>query len=219
MPSIHALRHALAQAVARFHAEGVRGVWFRALSKLGYRRLILVARPLEEPIPDVEPRIPLAIDLLQRSEVAEYLEFRPDTAAAEVEARLEGGQLCFVARHEGRIVSARWAAVGRAWIDYLSCQMPMAADEVCPYDQFTRVRYRGQDAAPATTVAMLRHLREAGYRRTVGTILPGNEASVRASAKTGYRPIGRIGYVAVGSWRRYFCAIDGAVAPVRRQRA
>src|SRR5262245_32142144 len=106
-----------------------QGLWFRILAKIGYRRLILVARPLHDTVADVHPRVPVTIGLLQSSEVAEYLELRSDTAASEAQSRLDAGQLCFVARHEGRIVSARWVAAGRTWIDYLSCEMPLSAGE------------------------------------------------------------------------------------------
>jgi hypothetical protein len=51
---------------------------------------------------------------------------------------------------------------------------------------------------------MLRYFQRASYRRMVGTIIPGDEANVRASAKTSYRPCGVIGCVRIGPWRRPF---------------
>jgi RimJ/RimL family protein N-acetyltransferase len=105
-----------------------------------------------------------------------------------------------VTRHAGRIVSARWAAVGRVWIDYLELELRLAADEAYPHDLFTVPELRGQAISPITSAAMLRHFQGAGYRRMVGTVLPSNEASRRASAKTGYRTCGWIGRVRVGRW-------------------
>jgi hypothetical protein len=200
--------------------EGLRSLWFKILGATVYRRLLLVERPLCEPVAEVRAGVPVEVSVLDRSEIAEYRAFRPDTEEAEVRSRLDGGQRCFVARHAGQIVSARWAAVDRVWIDYLSCELPLAPDEGYPYDLFTAPGFRGQAVSPATSTRMLRDFQRAGYRRMLGTVLPGNAASLRASAKTGYRPCGRIGYVGIGPWRWRFRMDTGQAdrAPVAQQR-
>jgi GNAT superfamily N-acetyltransferase len=199
--------------------EGPRSLWFKILGATVYRRLILVERPLCEPVPDVKAAVAVEVSVLAHSEIAEYRRFRPDTAETEIQSRLDVGQRCFVARHAGQIVSARWAAVTRVWIDYLSCELALAPDEGYPYDLFTAPEFRGYAVSPVTSAAMLRHFQRAGYRRMVGTVLPGNEASFRASAKTGYRPCGRIGYVGIGPWIWRFRTDSGQgmTAPVAPQ--
>jgi L-amino acid N-acyltransferase YncA len=180
--------------------DGLRGIWFGVLGATVYRRLLIVERSLGEPVPDVTAGVPVETALLARDEIAEYRRFRPDTSEAELESRFAAGQRCFVTRHAGSIVSARWAAVGRVWIDYLELELRLAADEAYPYDLFTVPELRGQAISPITSAAMLRHFQRAGFRRMVGTVLPSNEASLRASAKTGYRTCGWIGRVRVGRW-------------------
>jgi RimJ/RimL family protein N-acetyltransferase len=115
-----------------------------------------------------------------------------------------------VARHQGRIVSARWATANPIWIDYLSCEFRLAAGEVYSYDLFTRPDFRGHTVSPVTSAAMLRYFRTAGYRRAVGTVLPENHPSLRAIAKTGYRPYGLIGYVKIGPWKWHFSRVRNA---------
>jgi L-amino acid N-acyltransferase YncA len=197
-------RAALARGREVLRQEGLRGLWFKILGETVYRRLLLVERPLHEPVPEVKARVPVQIGLLHKNETGEYREFRPETAEAEIRSRLESGQWCFVARHQGRIVSARWAAADRVWIDYLSCELTLAAGEAYPYDLFTSPDFRGRAVSPVTSAEMLRYFQRAGYRRMVGTVLPGNQASLRASAKTGYRPYGLIGYVKIGPWKWRF---------------
>jgi RimJ/RimL family protein N-acetyltransferase len=184
--------------------EGLRALWFKILGETVYRRLVVVERPLDLPVPDVAARVPVEVGLLRARELAEYRAFRPETPECELESRLRAGQICFVARHEGRIVSARWVAVDRVWVDYLSMDLPLAPDEACSYDMMTASDFRGQAVSPVTSAAMLRHFQQADFRRFVGTVLPTNEASFRAIAKTGYRRCGWIGYVGVGRWRRPF---------------
>jgi RimJ/RimL family protein N-acetyltransferase len=167
--------------------------------------MLLVERPLQNPIPEVPARIPVEINLLKPTEVSEYVEFRPDTKAAEVQSQLDAGHWCFVARHQGRIVCARWAAKSRVWIDYLSCELHLAADEVYSYGLFTSPEFRGSAISPAASTAMLRYFHAAGYRRIVGVIGPENRASLRSVEKTGYHTYGVMGYVNIGPWRWDFC--------------
>jgi len=205
-------RGALERASEVLRQEGVRSLWFKLLGETVYRRLLLLERPLQEPIPTVTARVPVEISLLQKSEIAEYREFRAETHVSEVQARLDAGHWCFVARHQGRIVSARWATTDGVWIDYLSCELRLAVGEVYPYDLFTRPDFRGQSVSPVTSAEMLRYFRTAGYRRMVTTVLPENQPSLRAVAKTGYRPYGLIGYVKIGPWKRHFYRVSDAPA-------
>jgi RimJ/RimL family protein N-acetyltransferase len=82
--------------------------------------------------------------------------------------------------------------------------LPLAPDEACSYDMMTAPELRGQAVSPVTSAAMLRHFQRVGFRRFVGTVLPTNEASFRAIAKTGYRRCGWIGHLGIGRWRREF---------------
>jgi GNAT superfamily N-acetyltransferase len=166
---------------------------------------------LPDPIPEVTARVPVVISLLRKSEIAEYVEFRAETDVAEVQAQLDAGHWCFVARSQGRMVTTSWAATNRAWLDYLSRQLRLAPDEVYAYDSFTAPAFRGQNLGPALTAEKLRYFRAAGYRRMVTDILPENRASLRADAKTGYRPYGLIGYVKIGPWRQDFCRVRNAL--------
>jgi len=201
---------ALARAGEVLRQEGVRSLWFKILGDTVYRRLLLVERPLQGPIPAVTARIPVEISLLQETQVAEYLAFRPEADEAEVRCQLDAGDWCFVARHHGQIVAARWATANRIWIDYLSCEFQLAAAEIYSYDLFTQPEFRGHAVAPVISAEMLRYFRTAGYRRLVAAISPENDPSLRAVAKTGYRPYGLIGYVKIGPWKRHFRRVRNA---------
>ena len=98
------LRMAVARASEVLRQEGVRSLWFKILGDTVYRRLLLVERPRQEPIPAVKARVPVEISLLQKSEIAEYVEFRTGTDVAEVQSRLDA--------EDGRLLSAsRWSLV------------------------------------------------------------------------------------------------------------
>lgn len=194
----------VACAIRVLREEGVRSVWFKVLGDIGYRRILLLERALEEPVQEVSPRLPVTIDLLKTAEVNAYLKLRPETAPREVVDRLNAGHWCFVARHAGQLVSTSWAASHRAWVRYLSCEIRLQPGEVYVYDSFTKPEFRGQAISPAVRTEMIRYFRAAGYRRMILGIVPENSPNLRAVRKVGFRAFGMRGYVGIGPWRWNF---------------
>jgi hypothetical protein len=178
----------------------LRRAWFGLWGRIAYRRLLLVERRLDEPIRDIGPLIPVTIGLLREEEIEDYTTLVPGVDAEDVRSRLVDGQWCFTARIDGRLISVRWAAAKRMHLEYLECDLDLSADEACSYGLYTDPAFRGSAVSPTGSVAMLRHLREAGFRRVVAAILPENHASLRSVTKTGYRPYGVIGRVKLGPW-------------------
>jgi GNAT superfamily N-acetyltransferase len=169
-----------------------------------YRRLLLVARPLGEPDPTIDASVSLAFGRLARSDSAEYLAFHPGEAIAEIERRFDRGDLCFLARSEGRIVGAVWTTRASPAVRYLHTTLAIAPDDVYLYDAYTAPDLRGRRIAPTLYRDVLTHHRAAGVRRAIAAILPENRATMRSLAEAGFRVIGRVGYVQLGPWRRYF---------------
>ncbi len=203
----------LKRAVEIWREEGLKNLWFKILGETVYRRAVLVERPLNEPLAAVTPSLPTVIGLLSEAEVDEYLSFRPETNAADVRSRLETGHLCFVARHEGCIVSAAWIATGRVWIDYLACEIRLATDEAYLYESFTSPGFRGQNIPAVRATHETRYFRDAGYRRLVAVIMPENKPALRHAEKAGWKPSGVMGYVKLGPWRRDFCRVKPNARP------
>ena len=187
-----------------FHEGGVRSLWFKILGEIAYRRLLLLERSLKEPIPEIRSRLPVTIGLLEATETDEYLRFRPGTTRTEIRRRFEARQRCFVARYRGHLVGTSWAADTRAWSHYLSREIDLLPDEIYIYDSYSRPDCRGRLVASAIGVEILRYFRAAGYRRIIRAISPENQASLRVAAGAGYRPFGKIGYIAIGPWRKHF---------------
>jgi GNAT superfamily N-acetyltransferase len=182
--------------------EGLRSLWFHILGETVYRRVVLLERPLGEPIPEAAAATAVEISLLKAGEAEEYAAFHPGLEAAEVRERLARGGRCFLSRHQGSIVNACWTAEGPVWIDYLGCGMELARDEVYVYNNYTDPRFRGRNISAVRAAVMLRHFRELGYRRMIAVVVPENKAAFRSPDKAGYRPIGAIGCIRIGPWRK-----------------
>ena len=200
------------RAVAIVRYTGARGLWFAALGELGYRRLAIRECLLDKPFPNTPAKIPLRFELLRQEQIDGYIAFRPDSDPEMVRRRLAADNSCFVARHNDKIISARWAATGIVQCDYLFRGYPLAPDEAYLYDAFTAPEWRGKGVFPALTSEMHRHYRAIGIRRSLCFTGPENYPAMIAD--TGYRRIGTTGYIGIGKFRRHFSRVrKGERAP------
>jgi GNAT superfamily N-acetyltransferase len=175
--------------------------------------MILVEYCLNEALPDLPLPSGFEVRRLTLDEAPVYAAFRPDQGQRECKRRLAAGHWCFATWHDGAIISACWATWGRGRIRYLE-QDIVLDDEVYMYDLFTRPAARGRRITVATRVFHMRFLREQGYRRALGANHPHNRASAALRRVLRGRPVGWIGYVGVGPWRRYFCLVEPGVRPL-----
>ena len=191
----------IARTRALYRDQGLRGVWFGALARVGvYRRLVLVELSLRPPPPVVE--IPLELDY----------GFLASPRDDDDRTRLERGDRCFAAWQDGRIVSSRWIANGRAHVAYLDRWIDVADDDVYLSETWTAQPLRGRGVSGAAGTRLAAVLAAEGKRRIVAAVLPENTGGRRAYEKAGYLPVGRIGFVKLGPWRRDFSSRDGRPA-------
>ena len=184
--------------------EGWKSFAFKVAGELGYRRMVIVEHRLDNPIPPFTPRLAVRNGLLRLSDLDAYRAFRPDSDRAEIVRRLDTGELCFVAWHEGEIVSACWTALKPVHIDFIDCESGLLEGDAYIYDKFTSPAHRGRRLGNAVRAHQLGHLRAMGRIRAVGAIVPENRVSLHESLGHGFRPVGMIRTIRLGPWRRIF---------------
>jgi hypothetical protein len=204
MTDFYPTGNAVRRAIAVLRYQGLRSFWFKILGELGYRRMLLLERSLAESVSEVTAGLPVHVDVLQESEVEDYLAFRPDTPRTHVTARLTMGHQCYLARHEGRIVAACWTATRPVWSEYLDCEIGLAAGDAYLFDRFTLPAFRGLRIGNVVRMHQLRSLQQAGFRRTISAIVLENKPALRDIAKGGARPFAVIGRIRIGRWQRTF---------------
>jgi GNAT superfamily N-acetyltransferase len=192
------------RALEVLRTEGIRSLWFRVLGETGYRRMIVMQRPYDLSLRDVEAGIPVTYGILEPHEIDEYLQLRPDADSDDIRLRLERRQVCLVARHEGHLIQACWVAFERVWIDYLRCWLYLEPGAVYPYDLYAVPEIRGKNVHRAHFPHMFRYFQNAGIRVIVGAFHPENRMH-RIFARVGFEPVATIGVVRLGPWRRPFC--------------
>jgi SAM-dependent methyltransferase len=188
--------------------QGMWVLWLKLLGELGYRRTVLLERSLDGRAKFPASRIPVTVSLLRANEVEEYAAFYPGADPEEICRRLGAGHRCFAVRHRGRLVHTGWVATGRVWIEYLRRHRDLAPDEAYVYELFTAPPYRNLRVGAARAAEETCVLSEEGYRRVSAVVWPEDAAAVRHAANGGFRPVGVIGYVKLGSWRRDFTTLD-----------
>ena len=198
----------LARAITIAREEGPRVLFAKVVAEIGcHRRLLRLERDLSEPIVDHQPRVPVVIDLLRPDELDPYLALRTDATASDLAARLAAGAICFVARQGGRAVAVCWTSTRDTRNVFFDCPVRVRPGEAYFFDAFTDPASRGLGIAPAICARQLHHCRDAGLARAFRLTAPYNASAVRAHGKSGFRPVGVIGRVALGSWRHYYTRI------------
>jgi ribosomal protein S18 acetylase RimI-like enzyme len=176
------------------------------LADLGYRRVLLFERWLDEPITPVTPRAPVTFSKLEPAQIDEYLRFHDATSRPRLEERFARGDECFVARHDGRIVCASWATRKEFLMSSMHYRYAVGPSEAYLYDSFADPAFRGRAIAPALGVHVLERFRCAGVTRATLAVHPENVANRRARAKNAFRLCERIDCLQLGNrvwhWHR-----------------
>lgn len=192
----------IARACETLQREGLRSFWFKLVDVLGYRRLLLLRRSLNEPLSAVDCQLPITMEWLRPEGFGDYRSMRPATDPRELARRLECGQRCLLARHNQRLVGSMWVVSGSAKIAYLECELPLTASTVYLYEIYTHLHCRGRGIAPALINDVLRRCREEGMQLAIQAILPENRAALRANAKNGFEVYALMSRLRLGPWRR-----------------
>lgn len=177
-------------------------LFWKVLGETLFRRLRQFERALSEPLPPATPPPGVIVAELAPDQWRELLAFSPRTEAEEIRRRFRGGERCFIAREEGRIVHSRWAVAGRAWCEALGGEIPLAPGAAYIYECLTAREMRGRGIGPAVDIFSLHALRDAGFRTAVLVVDPDNRSGLRAVEKTSYRQAGGFALLRLGPWRR-----------------
>lgn len=190
------------------HQQGLWVLWLKLLGELGYRRVVLLERPVDGRAAFPASRLPVTVSLLCDNEVEEYAAFYPGADPAEIRRRFGAGHRCFAVRYRGRLVHTGWVATGRVWIEYLRRHWDLAPEEAYVYELFTAPPYRNLRVGAVRATEETRVLAGEGYRRVTAVVWPEDGAAVRHAAIGGFRPVGVIGYIKLWRWRHDFTKLD-----------
>lgn len=154
-----------------------------------YQRYVIMARPLDEPLPNSQPQLEVTI---RQATLDDIERFRPITVSWQLRQFtqwLRRGNICFIALlPDGRIVNYGWSS-DEAWEE--PCPIELEPGDVCSSFAYTLPAYRRMGLHEANFAARCRFLREQGYKRVLVQVETGNVASLALCRKVGYQEVGR----------------------------
>ena len=169
-----------------------------------YRDFVVVEHDLHAPTPNVPGPIGLSFRLLAHQDHPRLLEINPSLSRAEIEHRLSEGEVCLVGWLGDEPVYYHWWITDRSpFLSYIRLRLLLEPGVILSGDVVTRQAFRGQGIGRAGKVEAWRWARERGYRREIGFAAVWNEPSLRLSRRIGRRPVARVGWWQLGTWRRY----------------
>jgi GNAT superfamily N-acetyltransferase len=155
-----------------------------------YRRVVVLSRSMDDPLPQMDSPFPIEITNLQEKDLSDYQRFRPEQRPPVIRKRIADGDQCFLVRSEGQIVHSGWVATKRKFEPYLRCTLILQPDEIFLYDHYTHPFFRGNGLAQARDIFVLRHYRQKGYQRSLAVVATENKPAFRPFEAIGYLPIG-----------------------------
>jgi GNAT superfamily N-acetyltransferase len=196
--------------------EGMRSLALRMIGELVYRRMILMQRPFDFSMREVELEAATSFRPLQVEDLDLYLALRPEADEEEIRRRFAFRHVCYGAFREDRLVQACWIATERAYIDYLGAEIRLLSGVGYLYDLYAIPEARGLNLHRAMWPHVFRYFRNAGPIYVLAAFHPENGIQ-RIFARLGFRPVGTLGYVGVGPARRLFYRGEPVLAgPPRR---
>ena len=190
--------------------EGLRSFWAKLLGHLFYRRLVVVANDMTVPPPDVQPKVEVTVREVTEDDIGAYVAFGPKADAETVRRRLAAGSRIHAAWFGDRIVCASWTDFDNASFDAIGAAVPIAPTDVYGRDVYTLPEFRRKRIASYRFVTAMRLLREEGYERALGYVLPENRRGFGPTAKANVNPIGSVGWFGIGPFRIYFFKKTGS---------
>ncbi len=166
---------------------GLAGLHLRVLAGLGlYRELSIFALDLQRHRPELKAGIPIAIS----------------ETVTDDGRHPHRGESCFIASHNGQIVSRLTRTVNSCRLDYIDEELHLAPHECYLHAAFTEPAYRGQGILGELISCACKSI---PHTRALVAIAGYNQFSNRAFAKAGFKLKEVRGYYGFWRWRHHFC--------------
>jgi len=176
------------------------GLWLAdKLVSLPCRRIeyTVFARSLLEPLPVVEPRLPITLRPASQADLAKFEGLVPSWELDYFGRRLAHGRHCFLALNGDNLAAYCWATT-QVEFDVDNLEMQLQPGDVYVDDAFTIPSYRRQGIQTVVHLYRLRYMRDLGYQKSVLVVQTTNIASQRLVRKLGYQNVDHL------SFRRIF---------------
>lgn len=163
-----------------------------------HTRFVVLARPLSEPLPDLQHKIALEIREFELADVDLVRQIDRPSEARECIERLIHGHKGLVAQHKGQMIGYGW---GCTETSLERVQPRIEPGDVLCTKAYTVPEFRGRGVQTALMLARLRLFRDLGYHRALVYIVEDNYPSLAVWRKVNSQIICRGHFRRIGPWR------------------
>jgi ribosomal protein S18 acetylase RimI-like enzyme len=186
------------------------GRWFiETLISLPYRRIeyTVFVRSLLEPLPVVEPRLPVTLGRATEADLVRFRDLVPPSGLRYFARRLARGRYCFLALEGENLAAYCWATTQvDPGVDNLEIQLQPG--DCYGDDAYTFPAYRRQGIQTALLLYRLVYMKNLGYQRLIAIVEDDNVASQRMVRKLGYRVMDHLSFRRI-LWKRTYRYREG----------
>jgi ribosomal protein S18 acetylase RimI-like enzyme len=161
-------------------------------------------RSLHQPLPDVEPRLAVALRPAAEVDLERFRGLVPPSQLDYFRQRLAHGRHCFLALDGEHLAAYCWATE-RVEQDTDNLELHLQPGDVYGDDAYTVPAYRRQGIQSALLVYRLDYMRNLGYQRLVAIVAVDNKPSQGMVRKLGYREAGHLSFRRILWHRSYLC--------------
>lgn len=178
-------------------------------NRLTFGNLVLFSFNLKNKIPDVKECIPTDIEFISDLSFlkTEDLIKKSYINSDIFKYRFNCGDICCVAKFEGKIISYCWISLNGGYIEEIDRNINLKNNEIYLYDAFTESEFRGKSIFPCILTAILRYGKGKGYHKSLVFALSSNHPSQRAIKKAGFARFQSVYFLSI--YNKTFCKIGG----------
>ncbi|MDD5565360.1 MAG: GNAT family N-acetyltransferase [Candidatus Omnitrophica bacterium] len=184
----------------------LKKIFFKMMSPFFiYYETITFSRELSLTQKEITPKIKVDIGTLLPQDLKSLKKMTKKQDS--VNTKLQSGEICFVAKHNEKIIGYMWAALGPQIVNYVPERVYLAKSEAYIHAAKVAPDYRGKGIFPAILNYICSSLKEKGYHKIIAKVYSDNAASIKSFLKAGFLTIEKVKHLGLFFDKKVFYTI------------
>jgi hypothetical protein len=178
---------------------------------VNYQKFVIFETDIYENSESRESKIPINIRVLENTEedINKLTEFwpsdtygspfsTPEMIKSSIKERLDAGELCFIAEHNGEIIYMGWFGFQNAHIfTPYEKKRGLGPNEVITHSSYCAEKYRGKNVLSAVHSVKWDFMLKNGYKKLIAYVVPKHQASMKISMRYTEKPVKTVHYLRI----------------------
>lgn len=166
-----------------------------------FRKIDLVEFFLDQPVQDIKLKISAEI---KKAQPNDYDRLKKICGPMVLGRRLARGDTCFIAIHNGIIVSNAWFTSKDEYIYELEREIELKKDEVYGFGLYVHPRYRNLGIGTAVAARRFLEAKKMGYKNMIAAVVSRDTVSQYIHKRLKFRPRERIVFIRIFGFKKFW---------------